>query len=99
MPWGINEDSHFAFSSNSTLGCIGKAGIRSEIKEIRLSPAYCRELPIRRVLRDPSIGQTSLVRPFVRILRFPSPLDPSSTLLIRDRLQETATSLIKPIIH
>ena len=43
-------------------------------------------LQVGRVLWDPSAGQPSLVRPIVRVLRFPRPLNPTLTLLIGGNL-------------
>ena len=43
-------------------------------------------LQVGRVLWDPSTGQPSLIRPIVRVLRFPRPLNPTLTLLISGNL-------------
>jgi len=45
-----------------------------------------RVLPVVRVLRDPTVRQSSLITPIVRLFGLPRPLEPPSTLLVRDGL-------------
>ena len=51
------------------------------------SPTNVRVLALRRVLRDPPVRKAGLVRPVIRILGLPRPLNPALAFLVRDRLR------------
>lgn len=55
-------------------------------RKATLLVANSRILIVRRVLRDPSILQPSLIGPLIRILSLPRPLDPASPTLESHRL-------------
>jgi len=44
-------------------------------------------LVLSRVTRYPTVGQPSLIRPLIRTLRLPSPLNPPRSFLVRDHLR------------
>jgi hypothetical protein len=51
------------------------------------STAYVGVYVVRRVLRNPPVRESSLVRPIIRVLHFPRPHDPPAPLFIRNHLR------------
>jgi hypothetical protein len=62
---------------------------RHQRKEKTKSPSttYLWILELSRITRYPTVSQPSLIRPLIRTLRLPSPLNPPGPFLVRDHLR------------